>query len=258
MTKGKYAKKRERRAKAEAMALESNEEPKETKSKKSDTETKLSEQPRYWGLTRFELIISILTLLAAGIAALTGRILSKQVTESELDSRAWVTAGKNGQLQAVATKALALPIRATNIGKTPAKNVVGRYYLEVVKNGEAPDFDYMIKRPLDRLIAGDLSPNENADTIAMRYRAKPGSDTDTLLYPLDDLEYKAIMDGSYYVAVHGIVNYDDVFHIHHWQTFCIWFPLTSLDYSTGACVAHNTSDDHGEPYKPPPKPAPAR
>ena len=103
---------------------------------------------------------------------------------------------------------------------------------------------------------GDLSPNDNADIVAMRYKEKPGSKTDTLVYPLDDIEHRAIMDGSYYVAVHGIITYDDVFHIHHWKTFCFWFPFTSLDYSTGACVAHNASDDDGETYKPGPKPAP--
>lgn len=257
MAKGKYAKKRERRTKAKAMAIEASHEIHETKGKESDSSAHgENQQPRWWGLTRFEWVISGLTFLAAVIAGLTGGILWKQVKESELDARAWVVVRQNGPIQAVANKALALPIRATNIGKTPAKKVTGRYYLEVVKNGEAPDFDYTKKRPLDKMYSGDLSPNDNADIVAMRYKDKPGSKIDTLVYPLDELEYRAIMDGSYYIAVYGIITYDDVFHIHHWKTFCFWFPFTSLDYSTGACVAHNASDDHGETYSPLPKPAP--
>jgi len=257
MAKGKYAKKRERRAKVNAMAIEANPEVQASKGKGSDSSAQSNDhQPRWWGLTRFEWVISGLTFLAAVIAGLTGGILWKQVKDSELDVRAWVVARQNGSIQAVANRALALPIRATNTGKTPAKQVTGRYYLEVVKNGEAPDFDYTKTRPLQKMYSGDLSPNDNADIVAVRYKDKPGSTTDTLVYPLDEIEYRAIMDGSYYVAAHGIITYDDVFHIHHWKTFCFWFPFTSLDYSTGACVAHNASDDHGETYRPLPKPAP--
>jgi hypothetical protein len=155
MAKGKYAKKRERRAKAKAMAIEANHEIHETKGKESDSSTHSeNQQPRWWGLTRFEWVISGLTLLAVVIAGLTGGILWKQIKDSQLDGRAWVVARQNGPIQAAANKALALPIRATNIGKTPAKQVTGMYYIEVVKNGEAPDFGYTKTRPLERMLRG--------------------------------------------------------------------------------------------------------
>jgi hypothetical protein len=239
------------------MADEANQKVEEAKGKQPDSDPKHSDQqPRWWGLTRFEWVISCLTLLAAIIAGLTGIILWKQVKESQIDQRAWIVARQNGTIQALPDEALALPIRASNVGKTPARNIVGRYYVDVIKNGEAPNFDYNERRPLHKMYSGDLFPNDNVDTFAQRYVAKPESQTDTLVWALSDTEYRQLMRGTSYVAVHGILTYEDVFRVRHWKTFCMWFPFASVDYSTGACVAHNANDDHGEPYIRGPKPIP--
>jgi hypothetical protein len=42
--------------------------------------------------------------------------------------------------------------------------------------------------------------------------------------PLTAQEYSDVMDsGKSYVAVYGIVRYDDIFGIHHWTKFCKFF-----------------------------------
>jgi hypothetical protein len=168
---------------------------------------------------------------------------------SERDARALVNIRQNGTLQTITNQTLELPVRITNIGRTPAKRIVAAVYVEIVPQHQSPNFDEASVRPLYRSEVGDLFPNDRVDFNVMRMKVKgevrKGGGTET--WPLTEDEHNDLIAGRSYVAVHGRVAYDDVFHVRHWTQFCFWWPFASVDYHAGECTAHNTEDDKDEP-----------
>ena len=51
----------------------------------------------------------------------------------------------------------------------------------------------------------------------------------------------AIADGKSYVAIYGIITYDDVFGDHHWTKFCSW-PAINGVFHTYQCTQFNSVD----------------
>jgi hypothetical protein len=171
---------------------------------------------------------------------------------SERESRALVNIKGNGPLQTIPDKTLEFPVRVMNIGKTSARRVIAGIVVAVVPRTEAPTFGDSASDilPIYRTAIGDLFPGDHSDFNVMRLRAKgdvvkKGGDTEMFL--LSKAEYDDLIAGNTYVAVHGRVGYDDVYHVRHWTDFCFWWPFTNLNYHASSCVKRNTTDQEDEP-----------
>jgi hypothetical protein len=170
---------------------------------------------------------------------------------AERESRAFVKIAQDGKLQTIPEQTIELPLRVTNVGKTPARNIVVATVVEVVPRAQAPNFgdsptDII---PIFRSEVGDLFPNDwtsfNTWRLKAKGEAKKGGDTE--VWPLSKPEYAELMAGQAYIAVHGQIGYEDIYHVPHWTKFCYWWPFTSLEYNASECVGRNTTDNADEP-----------
>jgi hypothetical protein len=198
----------------------------------------------YVGLT---LLIYRANKKAADVAV-NAFIATRKSSESE--TRAMVKLHRNGELQAIPGRILGIPVRVNNIGKTPAKNVIASTYVEIVPKSESPNFSESDILPLFRAEVGDLFPGDFADFDARRMKAKGEvrKEGQTEIWFLSDDEIRRLKAGETYVAIHGKVAYDDIFHVRHWTNFCFWYPFAPVDdYKASKCVRYNTEDSEEEP-----------
>jgi hypothetical protein len=54
-----------------------------------------------------------------------------------------------------------------------------------------------------------------------------------------------LRDGTAWMAVHGMLAYDDTFKKRHWVRFCAWTSFKEgVQYSAKACTIYNSVDDY--------------
>src|SRR5262245_31582345 len=111
------------------------------------TDPRKQPERRFWKLTPFEWIMSVLTFLGLLIAFFTGLILRNQLNEMKVDQKAWMTLSIGTvnwpkDVDNVNKVVVTAPAVVTNIGKTAARNVHIQVVMEYVVNGSSPDFVY--------------------------------------------------------------------------------------------------------------------
>jgi len=167
---------------------------------------------------------------------------------SERDQRAWMKVISLANPKPEANQPLSWQVRMQNIGKTPARNVVTYLFVDVLPKGSGPDLDYDKVRACMRTFKGVVYPEESGDFPAIRFKFIQKSTSEVEMYDLQPAELERILAGSSYVAVHGIIHYDDAFHAHHWEKFCVWWSPTAGSYSAAECAQNgNSTDDNDEP-----------
>ena len=197
------------------------------------------EAKRYWGLTKAEWVISILTTCGIVVAVLTGVIFWLQLDEMRTDQRGWIGLHIDEPIHLAVNQPLDATLHVKNIGKTPARRVEILSDIEEVKAEDAPDFGNPVKHShtFRRAQLGDLYPNDSVDFHAARDRE--------IMIPaiLTDTENSDLTNGKAYLAVYGHVWYKDIFKKQHDRVFCYWFPFKhDVSYTTGTCTDHNTED----------------
>lgn len=172
------------------------------------------------------------------------QIMADSSTESlRLDERAWV----NIQLIPVQweeKKTLQFKVILTNTGRTPAKHFSGYVFVEKVLIGHKPHFGFVG----NRISAAVLFPNFPINDWGFQ-SVTPGSNPATKkLVKMSHSDIQELNDGKAFVAVHGIINYLDVFDVPHWLRFCAYAatndtrPLTAIQKSATSCVEYNEID----------------
>ena len=63
-----------------------------------------------------------------------------------------------------------------NTGKTPATDIVGHFYVEVIPNGQNPRFEATVMHTSD--ISGVIAPNSPQDSKAVRKKISTSVDED--------------------------------------------------------------------------------
>jgi hypothetical protein len=188
------------------------------------------------------------------------RALESQVSTIQIqmrqDQRPWVSfkmnwpkiknpAGESFDvLQFTDDKPVTIPLEFSNTGKTAARNVEAKMFVEIVKKEKSPQLE-STKIPKYRFSSGILFPNSPADTWAIRQKAKPGTNgVDDLLKHSEREDMEA---HRAYIAVYGQITYDDIFNTHHWTKFCMWVAFPSpelLSYNAKTCADYNNVDNN--------------
>jgi hypothetical protein len=217
---------REREAKAEA-----DQEP--SRWKRFTTYVKTKSSFTDWCIAAF-------TLVLAAAAIYQFIIMDGQLNVMRKDQRAWITVTTpTTEPAAVPGGPLSTTVTVTNTGKTPANNIAGNYYVEVVSNGDDPHFETTTPHTMSS--TGVLIPNHPRDHLVTRKQARSNGDIEDA--PFTEREKIALDNGSAWIAIHGIVFYEDVFKTKHWVRFCYWTTSKPGLYTSRGCTAYNSIDN---------------
>jgi hypothetical protein len=160
-------------------------------------------------------------------------------TTMQLDERAWL-AVRYPMIQLNVGSRISVPLVFENTGKTPAKNLAGVISVTVTDANATPDFSYA--RGYYSWDSGYLSQSTTAPT---RWNALDARTRQDLILSKPILD--AIQSGDKVVTVHGRIEYDDIFRIHHWLKFCQQAAgqPTGMTVSTNTkCTQYNQIDDN--------------
>jgi hypothetical protein len=154
--------------------------------------------------------------------------------QAVLSQRAWLSVLVNTVTPAsgmfAAGQPLDIRISQKNTGRTPALNLKGvteRTTVPVNKDGNTfnpPDFSY---KGTPSVSAGNLPPD---GVVFGDFQAPFTSD-----------DFDRVINLKVRIYLHGRIEYDDVFGVHHWLTFCS-FLLPGGAYAV--CAYHNEIDQN--------------
>ncbi|MCU1243714.1 MAG: hypothetical protein JWO71_4440 [Candidatus Acidoferrum typicum] len=136
-----------------------------------------------------------------------------------------------------------VPVTISNTGKSPAKNISGKFVMEKVPNGQSPSLRYDVQGR--RVTVGSMWQGTSLPRVeASIFRINPTS-KQYEVRPLSTAENEEILKGKAYLATYARVEYDDVFGIHHWTTACAFSTEdTPGVYKAEACTSYNGVDDN--------------
>ena len=183
-----------------------------------------------------------LRAMDAQVAAITA-----QMQQSE---RAWVYIEILAQtFHWEVNKPLFAPVILRNNGHTPATNIYGQGVVDIISVGEGPRFVYK-GRPRAIFKAGTMYPDSPLSFAFNTSKFKVGtSDIESNVEPLP-LSAKAVQDineGTAYIAVYGIITYQDIFGVEHFTRFCAFnSPKISaaIEESAKSCAEYNKIDNN--------------
>jgi hypothetical protein len=158
-----------------------------------------------------------------------------------IDQRCWEkievirNAGSKIAIDWAAGKQITVPLRISNSGKTVALQNNLTVFVEVLSPSESPNLRHVGQQHAIGFhsFTGAFFPNEVQDFQVPRLNPDDGTSELTT-----DAE---AADQTKYIAVYGIVEYDDVFGKHHWTKFCHPINLSS-PYNAADCVNYNDVD----------------
>jgi hypothetical protein len=259
MTKGKYKRKKQKAQQqaqeraAAAIVVEQKKMPENEAKPAAESAKKPShnKNPSHWQRfkeyakrnTSFtDWCIAAFTLVLATAAIYQFIIMRGQLDQMRKEQRAWLTVEQKSSGTTLALNgAASTSVILKNTGKTPGKRIIGNFFLEIVRNGDSPHFEGDVMHTVS--VMGSFSPDTSQDVAVVRRRHKRGGGpNDAEDDPFTSEEMTALQDGKAWIAVHGIVGYDDVFS-RHWTKFCVWSDAKPGDYLSRSCTMYNDTDD---------------
>jgi hypothetical protein len=202
-----------------------------------ETVTKLEQDIRHeqW-------IMIGLTAILALVGIVQACIYYGQFTTQRLDERAWVSIAVDPSIPAQNDVQIFWPLHINNVGKTFASHIEGDFFATVLKKGESPQFDYSIGHPHRKIYVGGIFPNEALPQTSIRVE-KYGPHTPEPVLMTQELR-QAIASNEQAIVVYGIIQYDDIFGVHHWTQFCNGTgDALQLD-AIKKCINYNNADSN--------------
>ncbi len=188
------------------------------------------------------------TFVLASAAIYQFIIMGSQLKVMRIDQRAWlkfeaapVKAGDESvSWQIVPGQPVTYPLRVVNTGKTPATNIDMRIFADIVDASQEPPLGHVEEHahvPHGHITAGIIFPSSDFKQPVVR----PGNNGAPLM--ATDDEVIAVRDGRAYLAVYGVIAYDDVFKTRHWTKFCNWIALKGQFHAL-KCTQYNSVDSN--------------
>jgi hypothetical protein len=196
------------------------------------------EERRVLGMTIFERIIALLTLIAASIAAMTGFFIWSQKEEMKIDQRAWVGFTEINDWNLEAGKPFVITVQVKNVGKTPATNVASGFGVTFLPRGTPPPYEDVVNAfmgPPTSL----LLPGESHDLKGMIRNRVSGA------MPPEDID--KVRSGELVIYAIGKITYNDIFNFSHWTKYCYASNQSSIEVvNFRACRDYNQIDPNGK------------
>jgi hypothetical protein len=111
---------------------------------------------------------------------------------------------------------ITIPVVITNTGKTPAREVHGKFVAIMVLNGQSPDFTYSDQFVFDET-EGIMFPKGPEPFEVSLMRLTPNKRGPWIL---TEAESADLQTGKIFLEIYGETTYQDVFNTTHWLHFC--------------------------------------
>jgi hypothetical protein len=171
-------------------------------------------------------LLAFFTLALTVTAIYQYKITANQLDVMRKDERAWLQVKSqipfskevDQPFQLEAGKDLTFPLVLSNIGKTPAKNIVVVAFVKTRSIYEVPPLECVDQGNTctpNGASTGILFPNDHFDFPSVRVDQNGN-------IKVTDQEFTAWKEGQIYAVVFGKVTYDDAFGLSHWTKFCSW------------------------------------
>jgi hypothetical protein len=138
-------------------------------------------------------------------------------------------------------------VTVENVGKTPATQMKGLWYIRIVQNGEKLRFRYPMNSSWG-LTMGAIFPNDppvvnNVNWTKIDPSNKTSYPTERKVTPE---EFNSLLRGAAFFIIYGRLTYNDEFGISHWTHFCSWTHFTQGEKTIAAqdCAAYNAVDNN--------------
>ncbi len=189
------------------------------------------------------------TKIGAGLvliyAAITGAQWWELRQNFRVDERAWLKfeaapqqpGDQTFSWQLTVGQPVTYPLRVVNVGKTAAKNVDMKFFIDIVDADKEPPLSRVDSSrgfPFGHITTGIVFPSQDFKQTVIR----PGNGAAAQLATGD--EVRAMEEGKAYLAVYGIISYDDIFQIHRWTKFCTF--LGDGQFRAQDCATYNAVD----------------
>jgi hypothetical protein len=179
--------------------------------------------------------------VSADIGATTNKLAERNLKATQdqlrLDQRAWIG------VKRVNVSTLPAPwfatITVSNTGKTPALHMKEISVPELIPKGNNPDFS--TEKIKSKYEGSSVAPQTKVDIIYPFSSSKKINISIAEEKRKMDEDFGKFRQGDLIYYVHGTIFYDDVFHKHHWVTFCWYFDLTINEFRP--YKEHNNTDD---------------
>lgn len=158
----------------------------------------------------------------------------------EIQTQSEKAGNESASLQLTSGQPVTYPLRIANTGKTAAVNIDSKIFVDIVSSNHEPaleDVDQPSQHPYGRITSGIMFPNSDFNQVVLR-PIKGGSPE-----LATEEEVVSIRQGKAYLAVYGIVTYDDISGSSHWTRFCKWI-AKSGEFHTAGCTQYNSADNN--------------
>jgi hypothetical protein len=149
---------------------------------------------------------------------------------------------------------LTAPVMFTNVGKTPAINVIVMVGIDIISRGKDPKLPVAFRSPrgptppmhfvrgaIRELKTGTIFPQGNVHNMVERLELKNGKAVKKVATPD---EAKAVNEGNAYLVIFGQAKYFDGFGIERWTRFCKGGFANGEDANSGKCAKYNAVDNN--------------
>ena len=147
-----------------------------------------------------------------------------QINALKIDERAWVVVSLRGSIQWQEGLPVSVGYRISNVGKTPAREIKGKFAISVFQQGEHARFNFTEKEPKSGFFSGLIAPKDGSDSTTFLF-----DPTSYFVQPLTPQLREQVASGKSFVIVRGTVEYTDIFRVRHWTHFCSY----PFDYPQG-------------------------
>jgi hypothetical protein len=155
---------------------------------------------------------------------------------------------------------LTMPVRFTNLGKTPAERLTVFIVVRLVGSGDEPDIpkkelllphsrvwpwtrtrEFLV--PAQGFIVPVIYPTEHTDYQAVRMRYQTDG-RNIEINPLTFAEAQALSSKRSYLVLWGVVWYFDVFGTEHRTTFCLSRYIDASNTNSQRCANYGSVDNN--------------
>ena len=193
--------------------------------------------------------LALFTGLLVVVAILQMVITQRQLDVMRKDQRPWIKLTFDNLITTVGSP-VGGNLHTVDNGKTPAKNIEGKFAIEKVKNGEQPRLDY--GHAWTKFTVGSIFPNDpQAQAVNMQQIVFTPSGPSYQAVVLSQPDFDDFIQGRIFFVAYGRVSYSDFFRVQHWTTYCIFFPapespavVAPKQYTARDCTDYNNVDDN--------------
>ncbi len=144
---------------------------------------------------------------------------------------------------------LSISISFRAMGKTPVRKIAAKSFVEIVDSEKEPSLDRVegaVKFPHSIVRSGILYPPDHIESPVVRMKWTDREAESFEPDPVTRPEFDLLTSGKAYLAVYGIVIYEDSFGTRHWTKYCNWIPVSkgAGSYNAPICTAYDATDNN--------------